>query len=89
VSKWADKLTAALSGAKDVLFNTAQKLGVKFTPVETAKMIDNITDALELPLAAFIQQAFPKLPPELAKGAAKHALDYIDAAAAGLLAGQK
>jgi hypothetical protein len=63
--------------------------GYEFSAERAARLVDQTTDALEYPLAALIAKAFPQLPPAIAKGAAKHALDYVDAAVAGMLAAKK
>lgn len=88
--KWQDKIAASLISTKDVLVGTFNKVagvfGYEFSPGAAAKLVDETTDALEVPLAALIAKAFPLLPPAIAQGAARHALDYVDAAVAGMLA---
>jgi hypothetical protein len=92
MSKWTDKIATALTASKSVLVGTFNKVagvfGYQFDADKAAKLVDETTDALEGPLAALIEKAFPALPPAIATGAAKHALDYVDAAVAGLLAGK-
>lgn len=88
--KWTDKVGAALVATKDTLVGTFNKVagvfGYEFDAAKAAQLVDHTTDAIEIPLTLLIEKAFPLLPPEIAKGAAKHALDYVDAAVAGMLA---
>ena len=86
--KWTKKVSNALTAAKDTIVGTFNKVaevfGYEFDADKAAKMVDDATDAVEAPLALLISKAFPLLPPEIAKGAAKHALDYVDAAVASM-----
>jgi hypothetical protein len=93
MTNWIDKTAASLVAAKDTLIGTFNKVagvfGYEFDAVKAAKMVDETTDAVEIPLTLLIEKMFPLLPPAIAQGAAKHALDYVDAAVAGMLAAKK
>lgn len=92
MAKWLNKIVNALDDAKDTLVGTIKKVAGKLGKVvdtqAVADKVDAVTDKLEAPLAELIRAQFPFLPEALAKGAAKHALDYIDAAVAGFLSAE-
>lgn len=83
--KWQDKLIALRDATKDIVVGTLAHFGI--SPAEAVADVDKLTDALEAPVALWLTAR--GLPPELAAGAAHAALAYIDAAAAGLIQGQK
>lgn len=80
--KWKDKLAASLASAKEIMVGSLKKLGLG--DVDAVGAVDQLTDALEAPLAVWL--AARGLPPALAKSAAQAALNQIDAAVAGMLA---
>jgi hypothetical protein len=81
---WQDKIAAGLGAMKEIMVGTLGRFGV--TPQEAVTAVDDLSKAIEAPLAVWLTSR--GLPPALAQGAAHAALSYVDAAAAGLLAGK-